>query len=88
MQINPTDPIGGASRPTGPRPVGDRSVQRDAAAFAESAALHQAWDQVPAVRPAEVARGTALVQSQQYPPASAIHQIARLLASNLRSNGE
>jgi len=88
MQINPTDPIGGANRPIGPRPAGDRSPLRDATAFAASAALHQAWSQVPEVRPAEVARGAALVQNQLYPPATAIHQIARLLAFNLRSNGE
>jgi hypothetical protein len=80
MEIKPSSsysPIPPAeSRPT------RRAVQEttEGGEFAGAAALQRALDATPDVRPEAVARGQALANSVQYPPAETMQRLARLFA--------
>jgi hypothetical protein len=67
-------------------PVEARQIRRpapaatDAGEFASTEALQSALNATPEVRPEAVARGRALVESSQYPPAATLQALARLFA--------
>ncbi len=65
---------------TRPRPA---AVESDTASFNRAAALDQAMQATPAVRPEAVARAKELLSNVKYPPATTIEGIAALLALKL-----
>lgn len=65
---------------TKPRPA---AVESDTASFSRAAALDQAMQATPEVRPEAVARAKELLSDVKYPPAATIKGIAALLALKL-----
>lgn len=65
---------------TRPRPT---PVESDTASFNRAAALDQAMQATPEVRPEAVTRAKELLSDVKYPPAATIEGIAALLALKL-----
>ena len=80
MEIKPSNSYSPIP-PTESRPT-RRAVQEttEGGEFAGTAALQRALDAAPDVRPEAVARGQALVKSDQYPPSETMQRLARLFA--------
>ncbi|MEY2411158.1 MAG: hypothetical protein QOF48_3828 [Verrucomicrobiota bacterium] len=56
--------------------------------FNQTAAIENAFNDVPDARPEVVARGEQIIGSPQYPPLDGIRRISRLLAANWPPGGE
>jgi len=80
MEIQPSSsysPVAPAESRTARRAA---AAPTDAGEFASTEALQRALESTPDVRPEAVARGKALAESDQYPPAATLTALARLFA--------
>ena len=84
MEINTNLNAGAAGR-IGPNrpPVPPAKVVTDEAVFAQSSALNDALQSLPAARVEAVERARNLVEDVHYPPRETIQRISNLLAMHL-----
>ena len=86
MEVKANQNVDVASRvivnQTKPRPA---AVGSDTTSFTRVAALDEALQATPAVRPEAVARAKELIGDVKYPPADTINGIATLLALKLQT---
>ena len=89
MEVNTSFSASGVGGITPQKPFAPAA--KNAAApdsFASSSALERAVRNLPASRPAAVARAAALAADPNYPPPATLRQISLLLAENLTSQSE
>lgn len=84
MQVHQIKPVAASRADQKPAVRRPEKQEEDAAQFPGSAQLDAALANTPDIRQGEVDRARELVNSPQYPPAAAIHSIARLLAIQMK----